>query len=213
MIQSLACIDIIIADDEVMFREGLRKLLEAAPELRIVGEAGNGEQTVELVRQLKPQILLLDLSLPNASGLEALQELSKVGAPTRTIVLTADIKGQQAVKALQLGAHGIILKQSTTELLVQSIYCVNSGQYWVGQEGVSELVQALRRRDFGLTTREKQVIALIGEACTNKDLAQKLGISQNTVKHHLTNIFDKLGFSNRLEVALFAVEHRLVVED
>ena len=128
-------------------------------------------------------------------------------------MLTADIKGQQAVKALQLGAHGIILKQSTTELLVQSIYCVNSGQYWVGQEGVSELVQALRRRDFGLTTREKQVIALIGEACTNKDLAQKLGISQNTVKHHLTNIFDKLGFSNRLEVALFAVEHRLVVED
>ena len=224
MRESPATIDIFISDDHAMFREGLRKLLEAEPGLRIVGEAADGEETVRLVRQLNPQVLLLDLSLPKLTGLEALQELSKLGIQTRTIVLTAAIEGEQIVAALQLGAHGIVLKHSALQLLLKSIRCVNDGQYWVGQEGVSDLIQALRRtmpsvsspsatRDFGLTPREKQVIALVGAGYTNKDLARELSISENTAKHHLTNIFDKLGVSNRLELVLFAVEHRLINED
>ena len=207
-----------------MFREGLRKLLEAEPGMRIVGEAADGEETVRLVRQLNPQVLLLDLSLPKLTGLEALRELSKLGIQTRTIVLTAAIEGEQIVEALQLGAHGIVLKHSALQLLLKSIRCVNDGQYWVGQEGVSDLIQALRRtmpspstpspgRDFGLTPRERQVIALVGAGYTNKDLARELSISENTAKHHLTNVFDKLGVSNRLELVLFAVEHRLINED
>jgi len=224
MTDSLVTIDILISDDHAMFREGLRRLLEAEPGMRIVGEASDGEEAVKLVRQLHPHILLLDLSMPKLAGIEVLRELSKLGTHTRIIVLTAEIEGEQIVEALQLGAHGIVLKQSALQLLLKSIRCVHAGQYWVGQEGVFDLIQALRQtvpsvstpvvsRDFGLTPRERQVIALVGGGYTNKDLARELTISENTAKHHLTNIFDKLGVSNRLELVLFAVEHGLIKDD
>jgi two-component system, NarL family, nitrate/nitrite response regulator NarL len=224
MDESSAGIDIVISDDHPIFREGLRKLLEAEPGLRVVGEAADGEETVKLVCQLKPKVLLLDISMPRVTGLEALRELSKLGTQTHIIVLTAAIEKEQVVEVLQLGAHGIVLKHSTLQLLLKSIRCVSDGQYWVGQESTSDLIQALRRmtpqnrtseasRDFGLTPREVQVIALIVAGYTNKDLARQLGISEHTAKHHLTNIFDKLGVSNRLELVLFAIDHRLINED
>lgn len=219
-----ATIDILIADDHAIFREGLRKLLEAESWLRIVGEAADGEETVRLVRQLNPHILLLDLSLPKMSGLEALREVYGGGLQTRTIILTAEIEGDQVVEALQLGARGIVLKHSALQLLLKSIRCVSGGEFWVGNERVLDVIQALRRlapsrnaavnkRDFGLTPREKQIIALIGAGYTNKDLAKELGISENTAKHHITNIFNKLGISNRLELLLFATEHQLINDD
>lgn len=220
---SSASIDIVISDDHAMFRQGLRKLLESEPALRIVGEAADGEETARLVRRLNPQVLLLDLSLPGADGLQVLKDLGKLLTTTRTILLTADIEGEQILEALKLGAHGIVLKHSALQILIESIRCVHAGQYWIGQEGVSDLVQALRRtmrgtsehspaapQEFGLTAREREVIALIGAGYTNKHLAQELGISENTAKHHVTNIFDKLGVSNRLELVLFAVEHQLI---
>jgi DNA-binding NarL/FixJ family response regulator len=224
MEESPATIDIVISDDHTIFREGVRKLLEAEAWVRVVGEAVDGEETVRVVRQLNPHVLLLDLSLPKMTGLEALRELSKLGVQTRTIILTAAIEKEQIVEAMQLGAHGIVLKHSSLELLLKSIRCVHEGQFWVGHESVLDLIQALRRmnlpattsggrRDFGLTSRERQVIALVGAGYTNMDLARELGISENTAKHHLTNIFDKLGVSNRLELVLFAVDHRLINEE
>ena len=220
MKESAPTINIVISDDHALFREGLRKLLEAEPGMRIVGEAVDGEETVKVVAQLKPHILLLDLSLPKMSGLEVLVELSKLGTDTRTIMLTAAIEREQVVEALQLGVRGIVLKHSALQLLLKSIRCVNEGQYWVGQEGVSDLIHALRRmkpsrnaseprRNFGLSSREMEVIGLIVAGYTNKDLARELGISENTAKHHLTNIFDKLGVSNRLELVLYAVDNGL----
>ena len=221
MEESAPTINIVISDDHALFREGLRKLLEAEPGMRIVGEATDGEETVKVVGQLKPNILLLDLSLPKKSGLEVLLELSKLGIDTRTIMLTAGIEREQVVEALQLGVRGIVLKHSALPILLKSIRCVNEGQYWVGQEGVSDLIHALRRmkpshnpseprRNFGLSSREMEVIGLIVAGYTNKDLARELGISENTAKHHLTNIFDKLGVSNRLELVLYAVDNGLV---
>jgi len=221
MEESAPTINIVISDDHALFREGLRKLLEAERGINIVGEAVDGEETVKVVRQLKPHVLLLDLSLPKLSGLEVLAELSKLELQTRTIMLTAAIEREQVVEALQLGVRGIVLKHSALQLLLKSIHCVNEGQYWVGQEGVSDLIHALRRlkpsravseapRNFGLSSREMEVIALIVAGYTNKDLARELGISENTAKHHLTNIFDKLGVSNRLELVLYAVDHGLV---
>ena len=224
MEEPLTPIEIVISDDHPVFREGLRKLLEAEPGFRVVAEASDGEETVKVVRQYKPQVLLLDLSMPKGTGLEALRELNQLGIQTRTILLTASIEKDQVIEALQLGAHGIVLKHSTLQLILKSIRCVSDGQFWVGQESVSDLIQALKRmmpqhraseatRDFGLTSRELQVIALIVAGYTNKDLARKLGISEHTVKHHLTNTFDKLGVSNRLELVLFAIDHRLINED
>ena len=221
MEKSAPTINIVISDDHALFREGLRKLLEAEPGMHIVGEAVDGEETVTVVGQLKPHVLLLDLSLPKLTGLEVLAELSKLELQTRTIMLTAAIEREQVVEALQLGVRGIVLKHSALQLLLKSIHCVNEGQYWVGQEGVSDLIHALRRlkpsravseapRNFGLSSREMEVIALIVAGYTNKDLARELGISENTAKHHLTNIFDKLGVSNRLELVLYAVDHGLV---
>jgi DNA-binding NarL/FixJ family response regulator len=213
-------IGILIADDHPIFREGLRKLLEAEPGFRVLGEAVDGEQTLALARQLKPKILLLDIRMPKLSGLEVLRELKASASQMRTLILTAALEEDQIVEALQLGARGIILKHSATAVLFEGIRSVLAGQYWVCHESVSDLVRALLEfkprpvaeagsRKFRLTRRELEVTALIVGGYTNKDIAKRFAISEHTVKHHLTNIFDKLGVSNRLELVLFAVDHRL----
>ena len=220
MDKSTPTIRIVIADDHPIFRDGLRRLLELERDFRVVGEASDGAQAIELVGKLQPEILLLDLAMPNLPGLEALAELARGAAPVRTIMLTAAIERTQIVEALQLGARGIVLKDSATQLLMKAVRSVMAGQYWLGRESVSDLVAALRdlmprggegapQKRFGITPRELEVISAIVAGYTNKDIAQKFSISEQTVKHHLTNIFDKLGVSNRLELALFAVNHRL----
>jgi len=214
-------IGILIADDHPIFREALRKLLEAEPGFRVLGDAGDGEQTLKLARQLQPEILLLDIRMPKLSGLEVLRQLKTLLIQPRTIVFTAAVEKDQMVQALQLGARGIILKHSATDVLFEGIRCVMAGQYWVCHESVSDLVQALlefrprpdageRRQGLGLTPREMGVIALVVAGYTNKDIANKFAISEHTVKHHLTNIFGKLGVSNRLELALFSIDHHLL---
>ncbi len=211
---------IVIADDHPIFRDGLRRLLELDPAFVVVGEAADGGEAIKLVKQLGPDVLLLDLAMPRVPGLETLAELAKAKTPVRTILLTAQIERPQIVEALQLGARGIVLKESATELLMESIRLVMAGKYWVGRESVSDLVAKLRElmprggeepssRRYGLTPREMEVISAIVAGYTNKDIAQKFAISEQTVKHHLTNIFDKVGVSNRLELALFAVNHHL----
>ena len=212
---------ILIADDHPILRIGLRRVLDTESGFRVVGEAADGVQAVELARQLKPDIILLDLAMPRLSGMEALRELSTNPHPTRTIVLTATIEPAQVVEALQIGARGIVLKDAAMTLLIKSIHTVMAGQYWVGHESVSDLVQTLRdltprlagpagKRDFGLTQREIEVISTIVAGYSNKEIAQRFSISEATVKSHLTNVFDKLGVSNRLELSLFALNHHLV---
>jgi DNA-binding NarL/FixJ family response regulator len=213
-------IGVLIADDHPIFREGLRKLLEAEPGFRVLGEAGDGAQTLELARQLKPKILLLDIRMPKLSGLEVLRELKRSAIQLCTLVLTVGLEKDQMVEALRLGARGIVLKHSASSVLLEGIRCALAGQYWVCHESVSDLVQALLefkllpeasvgRQKFGLTRREMEVIALILGGYTNQDIAKKFAITEHTVKHHLTNIFDKLGVSNRLELALFSINHHL----
>ena len=215
-------IRILIADDHPIFRDGLRRLLEADPGLKVVGEAADGIEALKLAIKLKPDILLLDLAMPRQTGLDTLPELANSCPNLRIIVLTAAVEKPEIVRALQMGARGVVMKESATQLLLQSIRAVMKGEFWVGRDSVSDLVQFLRegirgprlkeplRKDFGLTPRELDVVAAIVAGYTNRDVAQKFSISEDTVKHHLTNIFDKLGVSNRLELALFAVHHKLV---
>jgi two-component system nitrate/nitrite response regulator NarL len=215
---------IVIADDHPIFRDGLKKLLEADSHFKVIGEASDGEEAAALTRRLKPDVLLLDLSMPRVPGLDAVQELHDLSESVRIIILTAAIEREQIVKALQLGVRGVVLKESATELLLKSIHCVMGGQFWLGRESLSDLVRILRdlraipepgegTRPYNLTPRELEIVSAIVNGYTNRDIAEELKIAEQTVKHHLSNIFDKLGVSNRLELALFAVNHQIVEKD
>ena len=221
---STAPVTIVIADDHQIFREGLRKLLEATPGFRVVGDAADGAEAIRKVRELSPVVLLLDLSMPRMHGLDTLRDLAEQHGKTRILLLTAEIEKPQLVTALQLGARGAVMKESASALLLKAIYCVLNGEYWVGRESVSDLITAMRTSDqdksranagrgYQLTERELQIMTLIVGAAGNKEIADKLGISEKTVKHHLTNIFDKVGVSTRLELAMFAIQRRIEKPD
>ena len=211
---------ILIADDHTIFRDGLRRLLESEPEFQVTGEAADGAEALQLSQQLKPDILLLDLAMPRMPGLETLRELSSQASPVKTILLTAAIEKRQIVEALQMGARGVIMKDAATTLLMKGIRTVMAGQFWVGREAVADMVTYLRDKAaqqppppgkaYGLTKRELEILSTIVSGLSNKEIAQKFSLSEDTVKHHLTNIFDKVGVSSRLELALFAINHRLV---
>lgn len=212
-------IRVVIADDHAMVRDGLRRSL-AFSGLEVVGEARDGLEAVSLVRKHSPDILLLDLSMPTHPGLEALQQLHEENNPVRIIILTADIKPQELATAIESGARGLVMKASATEVLVKAIHTVMAGSYWVGLQQVSNLNAYLekqfqvqksqpRTNTYGLTPRELQVVSAVVSGRSNKAIATKLVISEDTVKHHLSNIFDKTGVSTRVELVVFAYEHKV----
>jgi DNA-binding NarL/FixJ family response regulator len=209
---------IIIADDHPVVRIGVRQLLQAQGGFVIVGECSDGSDTLELVRRLYPDILLLDVAMPGLSGLEVLRQLRNEPGSTRTVLLTAGLERRELAEALQLGVRAVVTKDAAPRDLVEAILAVADDQYWIGQRSVGSLVDMLQQRgriemsgqSFGLTARELQIISTVVVGCTNRDIAESLSISEDTVKRHLTHIFDKVGVSNRLELGLFAVHHHLV---
>lgn len=211
---------ILIADDHTIFRDGLRKLLESEPGFEVAGEAENGAEAVTLAAKTNPDVLLLDLAMPKVPGLDALRELSQAGNPVKVILLTAAIEKRQIVEALQIGARGVVMKDAATQMLIRAIRTVMGGLYWVGREPVKDMVLYLREqtsasqvpkaRSYGLTRRETEILGTIVAGLSNKEIATKFSLSEDTVKHHLTNIFDKLGVGSRLELALFAINNRLI---
>jgi len=211
----------VIADDHPIFRDGLRRLLQSEPGFEVVGEANDGIEAIQLVESLHPDILLLDLAMPRCPGLETLRQLANSNSRVKTILLTAAIDNQQIVAALQSGARGVVLKDSATQVLLTSIRAVQQGGAWVGRDSVPSLTDYVKQRQapraekkqqrpYGLTNRELEIVAAIAEGCTNREIAEKFKLSEDTVKHHLTNIFDKTGSHNRLELALLALNERFL---
>jgi len=209
-------IRVVVADEHPIFRIGLRTLMSPEPDIELVGEAEDGNQAIELVQVLRPDILLLDLHLPGTNGLEVLRRLAALALPTRPVLLTASVERGQIRTALVRGAWGLLLKQSTSDLLTKCIRQVSRGEYWLGRDSVGDLVEALRnpsRSDDhagGLTPREGEIVSLIVTGASNKDIAWQLGLNEQTVKNHLRKVFDKLRVANRVELALTAVDRRLV---
>ena len=217
---STSAIRILLADDHPVVRIGVRNMLQADEAFSVVGEAGDGDEAITQTLELLPDILLLDLSMPRLPGLEAMRAIMS-GSPTvKIILLTSTVTTQQIIEALQIGARGIVLKDALTDHLTSAIRTVYSGDYWIGGRRVVNLVGALHelmkqaappeRKTFGLTPREMQVVGCIVEGCSNRDIAKQFGLSEETVKRHLSNTFDKTGVSTRLELAMFAIAHRLV---
>jgi len=228
-------IRVVLADDECMFRTSLRHLLTApssvikdvygidvGAEFDVVGEAGSGEDTVAAVQSANPDLLLLDLSMPRMSGLSALRSLQASPAALKTVILAGYVSKADLITAVQLGVHGLVLKNAPTELLFQALVSVVGGQYWVSQTLVAELLAVVRSlaapamqdapkgRAATLTRREREVLALVVAGYANKEIAQSFSISEETIKHHLTRMFDKVGATNRLELAVVAAERGLV---
>ena len=208
-------IKILIADDHVIFRDGLRKLLDSDDELTVVGEAAGGAECFKMLAKLKPDILLLDLRMPDKSGLAVLEEVNFDTVPTRVIVLTAAEDNREVMRAMRLGARGVVLKQSATEVLRKSIHRVHAGEIWLDNHMIAEVINAFsvagvapRGEKPLLSDREKEIVHLVVQGFRNKEIGVKLFIGEQTVKNHLHNIFDKLGVSDRLELALYAIHHR-----
>lgn len=211
---------ILIAGNHPIFRDGLKRLLETEPGLQVIGEADDAAATMQLVRQLSPDLLLFDLAMPDA-GLDVLRALAAMSKLPRTIVLTASIDTSELLVALKLGVLGIVLKESTTRSLCDSIRSVLNDRYALGPEQVGDLVRAMfgspgpglvRRNRFHLTRRQLEIVSAIALGESNKEVAQHFSISQETVKRHLSSIFDKLGVFSRLELAIFALNHGLLDE-
>ena len=215
-------IRILIADDHAVVRDGLRLLFGTQPDFTVVGEARDGSEALRLAMSLQPDVMLLDHSMPGISGTEVLRALRGSTTP-RTIVFTASASTSDMLGFVRDGARGVVLKDAPTDLVFKSVRKVHEGELWVTKDVANLAFAAFQAMstpgtapaptpqvDFGLTRREQQILTLVTQGETNKGIAVRLGITEDTVKHHLTSIFDKTGASNRLELALFALHHRLI---
>lgn len=213
-------IRILLADDHPVVRIGVRNMLQMDPSFEVIGEVSDGDEAITETLETLPDILLLDLYMPRLPGLEAMRAIMSGSPSVKIVLLTSTITTQQIIEALQIGARGIVLKDALADHLTSAVKAVVSGDYWIGGRRVVNLVGALHelmqkaavpeRKTFGLTPREMEVVSCIVEGCSNRDIAKQFGLSEETVKRHLSNIFDKTGVSTRLELAMFAIAHHLV---
>jgi DNA-binding NarL/FixJ family response regulator len=211
---------LVLIDDHTLFREGLRTILGTEDDLEVVADAESAEDVVELVWQTRPDLVLLDIRMPQGNGLDAVPAILRIHSGTRVLVLTACDEKEEHLRAFRLGASGVILKDSARHTLIQAIRTVCTGQRWVDPRMAAMLSGDLSdvdvgtdstalRQDNGLTERELEIVRLVASGFKNKEVSEKLRISERTVKTHLTNIFQKLGVRDRVGLVMFALRNGL----
>ncbi len=209
-------INILLADDHRMVREGLKQLLDFEKELKVIGEAGDGYECLNLTNKLKPDIVLLDLNMPNLDGLQVLEIMKQQKMDCKIIILTIHKEIDYLVKALDVGCEGYVLKDSDFDTLKNAIISVYNGDTYIEPTLTPMLNASLAERDVlrdklnELTKREIEVLKMIAGGALNKEIAATLNISERTVKNHVSNIFKKINVSDRTQAAVFAIKNNLV---
>lgn len=205
-------IQVLLVDDQMIIRQGLRSLLESKPDLKVVGEAENGQQAIEQVELLKPDIVLMDVRMPIMDGVAATRNIGQRFPQTRVLILTTFDDDEYVSRAMQFGARGYLLKDTHSEELAQAIRSVYKGYTQLGP-GLFEKVlnrpnvqqpEQLPPKLAELTPREREVLCLIVAGASNREIAQTLFISERTVKNHITSILSRLNLGNRTQAAMYA---------
>jgi DNA-binding NarL/FixJ family response regulator len=216
-------IRVLIADDSSLFRDGLSNLVSAQKDLHVAGTVDSAATANEQIRILRPDIVLLGWSASAPASQRIFAAIQDGKLPTRIIMMVSDEGKEDFVEAIRMGCSGIVPKTTSTELLLKSIRKVHAGEIWLDRMSTADVIRRLSKKGAGnvaarqglrdqgatLSTREREIVGLIAQGFKNKDMAERLFISEQTVKNHLHNIFDKLGVSDRLELALYAIHHKL----
>jgi DNA-binding NarL/FixJ family response regulator len=221
MLSEVPSIRILLADEPSVFRDGLRALLSAQPDLEVVAEASDYQSVLALAERYRPEIILFEPE-GGGSALSILRDLQERRLPCRVILLTATEDADLLSQSVRYGVAGIVPKKSPTELLLKSIRKVNAGELWLDRATTADVVRQLAGRPIpaprnmpqtdkpvALSRREREITALVAQGFRNREIADKLFISEQTVKNHMHNIFEKVGVQDRLELALYAIYHRM----
>lgn len=206
-------VKVVIIDDHVMVREGIKQLLEIDGDILVVGEAGDGEEGIKLLENMKPDVVLLDINMPKMNGLEVLEVLKKRGLSHKVLILTIHNEVEYLVKAVDIGVDGYVLKDSELAVLKKAIFTIDEGNSYI-QPSLTPLLkdklEQMKEAKEELTKRELEVLKLIARGMYNKEIADELVISEKTVKNHISNIFRKIDVSDRTQAAIYAIKHSYV---
>jgi two-component system, NarL family, nitrate/nitrite response regulator NarL len=211
----MSIVRIALADSQPVFRYGLRLLLDASGGLNVIGEAADNAEAIDLVKRLQPDLILIDVNV-RGGGLDTIKAVAALGGPVRSVMLMDPVHPDTQAAALRAGARGVIEKGASMPHFVQAIRGVMNGHYWIDGQLLASVPERAKQaprptRRFRLTQRELQVVAAVADGETNKGIAERFRVSEDTVKHHLSSVFDKVGVSSRLELAVFAFTHGLVM--
>ncbi len=209
-------IKVMLADDHVLMREGIRQLLEFDGSIEVIGEASDGEECLQKLEKVKPDVLLLDINMPKLNGIEVLEEIKRKKINVKVLILTVHNEVDYLIRAVDIGVDGYILKDSESAELKKAIMTVMDGESYIQPKLIPMLNKRLITRDSdkekleSLTGREKEVLIEVTNGMFNKEIATSLHISERTVKNHISNIFKKLDVSDRTQAAVFAIKNDLV---
>lgn len=209
-------IKVMLADDHILMREGIRQLLEFDGSIEVIAEANDGDECIEVLQEMKPQIILLDINMPKKNGIEVLEEIKRRDIDVKVLILTVHNEIEYLMKAIEIGVDGYILKDSESSELKKAINLIIGGESYIQPKLIPALNKRLVTRDIdkdkinSLTDRELEVLIQVANGMFNKEIATTLNISERTVKNHVSNIFKKIGVSDRTQAAVFAIKNDIV---